>query len=357
MIVHLYEDRGPRCVERLNGMFAFALWDETRRELLLCARPLRQEAAVLRASSVTRLLFGSELKALLEHPRCPRELDVDSLCPLPRARVRADARIRSSTGSASCPGGHLLSLARGPSRRSSATGTSRSCDEPNATSDDEYVEEFRARFREAVRRRLMSDVPLGAFLSGGIDSSSVVAMMARRCPRGPSRRSRSDSASEASTSPSTHAASPQHFGDGAPRGRLHAARDARPAADGRRLPRRAVRRRVDSPDVPALALHARSTSPSRSAATGATSSSPATRRSPRIALRALYRVPHGLHERLVVPLVDRLPVSTDNFSVDFKLKRFLRGGGSAPEDFAIRRGSARSQPSEQGLPLLVAPTP
>jgi asparagine synthase (glutamine-hydrolysing) len=78
VIVHLYEDAGPGCVERLNGMFAFALWDEARRELLL-ARDRFGKKPLYYAEVEGSLLFGSEVKALLEHPHCPCELDFEAL--------------------------------------------------------------------------------------------------------------------------------------------------------------------------------------------------------------------------------------------------------------------------------------
>jgi asparagine synthase (glutamine-hydrolysing) len=78
VIVHLYEDERERCVERLNGMFAFALWDASKRELLL-ARDRFGKKPLYYTEIGKTLLFGSELKALVEHPRCPRELDFESL--------------------------------------------------------------------------------------------------------------------------------------------------------------------------------------------------------------------------------------------------------------------------------------
>ena len=78
MIVHLYEDLGDRCIEQLNGMFAFALWDKDRRELVL-ARDRFGKKPLYYAGVGDSMIFGSELKALLQHPSCPRELDLDSL--------------------------------------------------------------------------------------------------------------------------------------------------------------------------------------------------------------------------------------------------------------------------------------
>src|SRR5206468_3670489 len=170
---------GARCVERLNGMFAFALWDIRGRELLL-ARDRFGKKPLYYAQLGDSLVFGSELKSLVEHPRCPHELDYESLSrylaleyvPTPRSILEGVRKL---------PGGHTLRWRDG-----------RTTVEPywdlwfgaaaEPRSDAEYVEEFRERLRAAVRRRLISDVPLGAFLSGGIDSSSVVAMMVEAMP-------------------------------------------------------------------------------------------------------------------------------------------------------------------------------
>ena len=181
VIVHLYEDLGPRCVERLNGMFAFALWDEPERRLLL-ARDRFGKKPLYYADVGGTLLFGSELKSLLEHPLCPRELDAASLSrylaleyvPAPHAIFEGVRKL---------PGGHYLVWRDGRCEVERYWDLSFGPLERNRP-DEEYVEEFRERFRAAVRRRLVSDVPLGAFLSGGIDSSSVVAMMVDALPAG-----------------------------------------------------------------------------------------------------------------------------------------------------------------------------
>lgn len=178
VIVHLYEDVGRRCVERLNGMFAFALWDEERRELLL-ARDRFGKKPLYYADLGQTLIFGSELKALREHPLCPQELDTEALShyllleyvPAPQSILRGVRKL---------PGGHRLLWSTGRCRVERWWDLSFT--EGGGKTDEEYVEEFRSHLRTAVRRRLVSDVPLGAFLSGGIDSSSVVAMMAEEIP-------------------------------------------------------------------------------------------------------------------------------------------------------------------------------
>ena len=114
------------------------------------------------------LLFGSELKALVQHPRCPGELDFESLTrylaleyvPTPRSIFEGINKL---------PGGHLLAWRDG--RTSIEQYWDLTFDASPKRSDDDYAEELRLRLREAVRRRLVSDVPLGAFFSGGINSS------------------------------------------------------------------------------------------------------------------------------------------------------------------------------------------
>ena len=142
VIVHLYEDLGARCVERLNGMFAFALWDESDRRLLL-ARDRFGKKPLYYADLGDTLLFGSELKALLEHPLCPRELDFAALSrylaleyvPAPHAIFEGVAKL---------PGGHYLLWRDGRTSVGAVLGPV--VREPTATtrSDEEYVEEFRS---------------------------------------------------------------------------------------------------------------------------------------------------------------------------------------------------------------------
>ena len=182
VIPHLYEELGPRCVERLNGMFAFALWDEARRELLL-ARDRFGKKPLYYAQVGRSLIFGSELKSLLEHPSCPSELDPEGLSRY-LALEYVPTPYAIFTGVRKLPGGHVLRWRDGrvsvDRYWSLSFASGPSADDPDT--DDEYAEELTARLREAVRRRLMSDVPLGAFLSGGIDSSSIVAMMVEAMP-------------------------------------------------------------------------------------------------------------------------------------------------------------------------------
>jgi asparagine synthase (glutamine-hydrolysing) len=169
--LHLFEDLGPRAVERLVGKFALALWDHGRRRLFL-ARD-RMGVKPLYFAPVPRgLIFGSELKALLAHPRCPRQVAWED--------VQATNWSLSSfvRGVRHLPGGHYAvwtpEVEAAPVRYWDLAAHLAAPDAPSRP-DSDYVEELTSLFESAVRDRLMSEVPVGAFLSGGLDSSAVVA--------------------------------------------------------------------------------------------------------------------------------------------------------------------------------------
>ena len=176
VIVHLYEDFGADCVQKLRGMFALALYDERRRRLLL-ARDRLGKKPLHYAIHNGRLLFASEIKAILAVAPELAEVNLQGLLgyfsfgyiPDPGT---AFARIHK------LPPGHLLELADGKSTvRQYWDLPAYGIHEP--ASEEECLEELERRLAEAVRIRLIADVPLGALLSGGTDSSTVVALMAR----------------------------------------------------------------------------------------------------------------------------------------------------------------------------------
>jgi asparagine synthase (glutamine-hydrolysing) len=169
-------------LERVNGMFAFALWDRERRELTL-ARDRLGEKPLYYATPRGQLLFGSELKALLQHPLCPRDVDPDALAEYfrfqcigaPRTILRGVRKLEP---------GCWLTVGRGTGelrtrggRFWSAEKVARAARADPLPSRREAVDRLEGLLREAVGMRMIADVPLGAFLSGGIDSSLVVAMM------------------------------------------------------------------------------------------------------------------------------------------------------------------------------------
>jgi len=177
-IVHAYEQWGDACVDRFRGMFAFAVWDGPKRRLLLVrdrlgVKPLYYCAT---AAGVT---FGSEIKALLEDPDVPRGWSPEALdAYLALQYVPSPQTIYSRIFK--LPAAHLLVAERG------RVSVRRYWDLPftgdgDPLREDAYLERLEALVAESVRLRLVSDVPLGAFLSGGIDSTAVVAAMADAC--------------------------------------------------------------------------------------------------------------------------------------------------------------------------------
>jgi asparagine synthase (glutamine-hydrolysing) len=176
VIVHLYEDMGSECVQKLRGMFALAVYDERRNSLLL-ARDRLGKKPLHYSLERGQLVFGSEIKALLTALPTFPAVDQNAILqyfyfgyiPDPATAFRSIRKL---------PPGFLLEFSNGQIRLRRywdlpAYGTAQ------AKSEDEYLEEMQCELEEAVRIRLISDVPLGAFLSGGLDSSTVVALMAR----------------------------------------------------------------------------------------------------------------------------------------------------------------------------------
>ncbi|SEO97820.1 XrtA/PEP-CTERM system amidotransferase [Aquisalimonas asiatica] len=176
VIVHAWEEWGEACVERFRGMFAFALWDRNAETLFLARDRLGIKPLHYAELSDGRLLFGSELKALLACADLPRVLDPEAVEDYFAFGYVPDPRT-IFTGASKLPPGHTLTVRRGAPVPAPVPywdvvfGNDGPADLEVATG--EFVE----RFSEAVRIRMVAEVPLGAFLSGGVDSSAVVAMM------------------------------------------------------------------------------------------------------------------------------------------------------------------------------------
>lgn len=174
VLVHGWEEYGDGFVTRLRGMFAVALWDLRRRRLLL-ARDRVGKKPLYYAHDGERLVFGSELKAVISDPSVKRALSMESLdeylsfgaVPAPRTIYQGVHQVSP---------GHYLIWEDGRVRAVEYWDLAYP-DLPSRTEED-YLREFDTIFSEAVRLRLISDVPLGAFLSGGVDSTAVVAAMA-----------------------------------------------------------------------------------------------------------------------------------------------------------------------------------
>ncbi len=178
-MVHLYEDEGPACFAHLNGMFAVAIWDARQRRLVLGRDRVGKKPLVYRHEP-GRLCFASELKSLLEIPGTPRDLDPIALdeyltyqyVPHPRTIFRAIRKLP--------PGHHAVysddRLVVQPYWQPDFNAQSR-------MSEAEAIDRLRETLESAVALRLQSEVPLGAFLSGGIDSSLIAAIAQRRSSR------------------------------------------------------------------------------------------------------------------------------------------------------------------------------
>lgn len=173
LLPHLYEDEGIGFASRLNGIFAFALYDRARRKLFLVRDPLGVKPLVY-AVHGRRLAFGSEAKAILASGLVEAELDEASLHLTMNLRYVPGERTLFQ-GIRRLPPGHVLEFEDGEPRLSSYTSIDWTPDE--TLSEEEWIEGIRAHYQAAVTRQLQSDVPVGVSLSGGIDSSSIVAML------------------------------------------------------------------------------------------------------------------------------------------------------------------------------------
>ncbi len=192
VIVHAYEEWGIDCLQRFNGMFAFAIWDRKRRRVIL-ARDRLGVKPLYYWSDGREFAFASELKSLLRFPAVQRRLDVDALhAYFVFEYIPSPATIFESVRK--LPAGHWLEIrVDGTAQGLTTTGWKPQQywevqfrpDWSRPRSVDDYADELRTLLRAAVKRRLISDVPLGAFLSGGIDSSSIVALMAEVSPTPP----------------------------------------------------------------------------------------------------------------------------------------------------------------------------
>ncbi len=179
VIVHAWEQYGDDCVSRLRGMFALALWDGPARRLLL-ARDRLGKKPLYYAHDGERLVFASELKALIADPSMKRTVDPEAVddylafgaVPAPRTIYQGIAQL---------PPAHYLLWEDGRIRLAEYWDVR--FDVGPERSERDYLEEFAALLAEAVRLRMISDVPLGAFLSGGVDSSAVVMAMAGESTR------------------------------------------------------------------------------------------------------------------------------------------------------------------------------
>ncbi|HEX8293885.1 MAG TPA: asparagine synthase (glutamine-hydrolyzing) [Pyrinomonadaceae bacterium] len=184
-IVHLYEERGLDFVKDIEGDFAIALWDEPRGRLVLARDRVGVKPLYYHLDG-GRLIFASEIKAILAHPEVSAELDEESLIhylsflttPAPRTLFRGVGKL---------PAGHMLVCERGGGVKTirywDALPPLRPANGARPAREEEYRAEILRLLRESIRKRMMADVPFGVFLSGGVDSSANVALMAEQMSR------------------------------------------------------------------------------------------------------------------------------------------------------------------------------
>jgi asparagine synthase (glutamine-hydrolysing) len=329
VLVHLWEEGGSAMLSALNGMFALALWDQGAQTLFL-ARDRFGKKPLHYLETASGLLFGSELKALLAHPSCPRTLDHAALerylvfdyVPSPRTAFEGIHKL---------PAGHSLVWHNGAAQVQRWWELP-VADEVQSRSDGEWVDEFLAVFQDAVSRRLVSDVPLGAFLSGGLDSSAVVALMARSLPPG-QLKTFSIGFDEPSYDESEHArAVARHVGA------EHHERTFTVDTLLDLLPE--VFGVLDEPFADASILPtfllSRFAREHVTVALGGDGADELLAGYPTFqAERAnrMLKLSPWLRRRVALPLANRLPPSSSDFSFEFKVRRFLRG---ADPDMGVR---------------------
>ena len=328
VVVHAYDEWGERCVEELNGMFGLAIWD-SRRQMVFLARDRLGIKPLYYAITPQGLAFASELKALLTIPAMRRQVDLAALddylaleyVPSPRSIIRGVQKL---------PPGHTLSWrmdsGEGQLRRYWDIDLGASEREPDTRSLEQHADELRAVLLESVRKELISDVPLGMFLSGGIDSSTVAAMMTRLTPG--QVNSFSIGFSDRSFDESAHAR----------RVAAHLETNHRelilePSMMTDLVP--SVTEKLDEPLADASIiptyLLSRFARQHVTVALGGDGGDELFAGYPTLLAHRLVgyyeRLPGMVRDRLVSPLVQRLPVSMANISLDFKLKRFVGGAG------------------------------
>lgn len=175
IILHLYDEHGADCVTHLRGMFAFAIWDEREKSLFLARDRVGKKPVLYSHQPNGDLIFGSEFQALLQHPDVDREVDYEAIhqyltfscVPAPLTAFRQIRKLEP---------GHWLRWKNGEIKTERYWTPDFSA--KIKISEPDAVEETLRILREATKMRLISEVPLGAFLSGGVDSSVVVALMA-----------------------------------------------------------------------------------------------------------------------------------------------------------------------------------
>jgi asparagine synthase (glutamine-hydrolysing) len=321
VLPHLYEEHGPEMVNHLNGMFAFALWDARNRKLFIARDPFGEKPLYWGIFDKT-FLFASEPKVLLAHPSVHPSLNLDAL----RQYLSLDyvpAPLSIYQGIQKLPAAHTLTLEDGRVEVKPYWRLSYKTRQPVPT-EEEAAEELRGLLEDSVRMRLVSDVPLGVLLSGGVDSSAVAAFAVRASSE--AVKTFSISFAESSFDESAHARAVAKFlGTDHHEERLSVDLAANLVGE--------IGSWMDEPfSDPSLVptyLLSRFTRKHVTVALGGDGGDELFAGYPMYwghnLARIYARIPRTLRRNLIEPIVRNLPVKTKNLSFDFKARRFITG--------------------------------
>jgi asparagine synthase (glutamine-hydrolysing) len=322
VIVHLYEEYGYDCLQHLEGMFAFAIWDSKKEELFI-ARDRLGEKPLHWSQFSGQFVFGSEIKGILAHPNCPKRLNIEALqkylaleyVPAPESIFEGIHKLRP---------GHFLVIKNGEVniknywRPEVPQGNHRNADQ----SSEELIE----LLTRSIKLRMIADVPLGIFLSGGIDSSSIAALAAANSSA--PIQTFSIGFSEASFDESAHAqAVARHIGS------KHECFEFEPDLAKETLEQ--LWNVLDEPIADASILPtfflSKMTKKSVTVALSGEGGDELFGGYPTYQAHRLAgywnQVPRILRKGLIEPAVRALPVNMNNLSFDYKLKRFISAAG------------------------------
>ncbi|HBU69167.1 MAG TPA: asparagine synthase (glutamine-hydrolyzing) [Elusimicrobia bacterium] len=347
VIVHLYEDLGESFLEEIDGMFALALWDSRANKLIL-ARDRMGKKPLHYCLLKDKLLFGSEIKALLKHPECPRELDYDSVAkyfhfeyvPAPNSIFRQIKKLLPS---------EYLVVQNSEIKHKTYWQIPYNETKLKLSLEDASGELFRL-LQNAVRKRLVSDVPLGVFLSGGIDSSTIAALMSASASDEVKSFSISFSDPDYDEGPQALLAA-RHIGT------RHFQEKFSPQTLIDLIPELAdfIDEPMADPSIVPTYLLSKFTKQNVTVALGGDGGDELFGGYPTYRAHKLYScysaLP-GFIRKGAAGIVNSLPSGEGYFSLDFKAKRFLRGDGY-PADERHARWMSAFLPEE--LPVLFTP--
>lgn len=349
VIVHLYEELGDGLLEHLNGMFAFALWDETKQRLLIARDRMGEKPLYYSELPDHTFAFASELKALLQHPRIERRVDLRALrkyltyefVPSPYSIIEGVRKL---------PPAHKLVWQRSGWRTERYWSLSYARPKLKISAI-EAAEEVRVRLGEAVRQRLVADVPVGILLSGGVDSSAVAALA---CEAGSTRvKTFSIGFEEKSFDESSYARSvAKHLGTEHHEQRFTEREMLAILPD---IPRLLDEPLGDASLIPTylLSRFARGQVTVALGGDGGDELFAGYPTYPAHRLATLYRaLPRLVREGLIEPAVARLPVSIENLSFDYRARRFV-GSATLPAGMRHTLWMGSFDPQQQRL--LLAP--